>query len=202
VSCWHGDPADLFDLDGGCDGGVAEQALGDPEVGDDSVEAVTERDTCAREYGEPGELAQDRGAAVGLAARRRAARGRRRRSRRLRALSTERRGDPLRGRVGLTLDKEAVMPLARVVSFDGVSSERMAEMQREMEGGERPENVPAKEIVVLHDPEGEKSLVILFFENEDDYLQGDEALNAMPADDTPGQRNAVAKYQVAFRMTD
>ena len=44
------------------------------------------------------------------------------------------------------------MPLARVVSFDGVSSERMAEMQREMESSDRPDHVPAKEIVVLHDP--------------------------------------------------
>jgi hypothetical protein len=94
------------------------------------------------------------------------------------------------------------MALARVVSFDGVSSERMAEMQREMESGERPDNVPAKEIVVLHDPEAEKSLVILFFDTEDDYKQGDEALSAMPAGDTPGQRTSVAKYQVASRMTD
>lgn len=94
------------------------------------------------------------------------------------------------------------MPLARVVSFDGVSSERMAEMQREMEGSERPENVPAKEIVVLHDPEGETSLVILFFETEDDYKRGDEALSAMPAGDTPGTRTSVAKYDVAFRVTD
>jgi hypothetical protein len=78
----------------------------------------------------------------------------------------------------------------------------MAEMQREMQGGERPENVPAKEIVVLHDPEGEKSLVVLFFETEDDYQRGDAALNAMPAGDTPGKRSSVAKYQVAFRMTD
>ena len=92
------------------------------------------------------------------------------------------------------------MPLARVVTFDGVSSDRMAEMQRDMQG--RPENVPAKEIVVLHDPEGESSLVILFFETEDDYRRGDEALNAMPSGDTPGQRTSVAKYQVAFRMTD
>ena len=52
------------------------------------------------------------------------------------------------------------MSLARVVSFDGVSSDRMAEMQKEMEGGERPDDVPAKEIVVLHDPEADKSLVI------------------------------------------
>jgi hypothetical protein len=94
------------------------------------------------------------------------------------------------------------MPLARVVTFDGVSSDRMAEMQREMEGDERPEDVPATEIVVLHDPEGEKSLVILFFETDADYERGDEALNAMPASDTPGQRTSVTKYQVAFRMSD
>ncbi len=105
-------------------------------------------------------------------------------------------------RVNRTLDKEAVMSLARVVSFDGVNSDRMAEMQREMQGNERPENVPAKEIVVLHDPEADKSLVILFFDTDDDYQRGDEALSAMPAGDTPGKRTSVAKYQVAFRMTD
>ena len=94
------------------------------------------------------------------------------------------------------------MSLARVVSFDGVNSDRMADMQKEMEGSERPENVPAKEIVVLHDPESDRSLVILFFESEDDYRRGDEALNAMPTTDTPGQRTSVTKYQVAFRMAD
>ena len=93
------------------------------------------------------------------------------------------------------------MAFARVVSFDGVSSERMAELQREIEGSERPEEVPAKEMVALHDPEAEKSLVILFFENEDDYRRGDEALNAMPASDTPGQRSSVEKYNVAIRMS-
>jgi hypothetical protein len=94
------------------------------------------------------------------------------------------------------------MPLARVVTFVGVSSDRMAEMQREMEGGERPEDVPATEVVVLHDPEAEKSLVILFFETEDDYQRGDEVLSAMPASDTPGSRTSVTKYQVAVRMKD
>ena len=77
------------------------------------------------------------------------------------------------------------MPLARVVTFDGVSSERMAEMQSEIEGSERPDNVPAKEIVVLHDPEAEKSLVVLFFDTEEDYKRGDEALSAMQAGNTP-----------------
>jgi hypothetical protein len=107
-----------------------------------------------------------------------------------------------RGRVPRHLDKEVVMAVARVVTFDGVSSDRMAEMQSEMEGSERPEGVPAKEIVVLHDPDTEKSLVILFFDTEDDYRQGDEALNAMPAGDTPGQRTSVTKYQVAARMAE
>lgn len=94
------------------------------------------------------------------------------------------------------------MPLARVVTFDGVSSDRMAQMRAEMENGERPDDVPAQEIIVLHDPEAEKSLVVVFFENEDDYQQGDAALSAMPAGDTPGQRTSVTKYDVAFRMTD
>ena len=93
------------------------------------------------------------------------------------------------------------MSLARVVSFDGVSSERMAEMQREMEGSDRPDEVPAKEIIVLHDPDAEKSLVLLFFDTDEDYRRGDEALDAMPAGDTPGQRTSVSKYQVAFRLT-
>jgi len=53
---------------------------------------------------------------------------------------------------------------------------------------------------VLHDPEAEKSLVVIIFENEDDYRRGDEILSAMPADDTPGQRTSVTKYDVATRM--
>jgi hypothetical protein len=94
------------------------------------------------------------------------------------------------------------MPLARVVSFDGVNAERMAQMQSEMQSSDRPDDVPAKEIIVLHDPEAEKSVVILFFETEDDYVRGDAALSAMPASDTPGKRTSVDKYQVAFRMMD
>ena len=94
------------------------------------------------------------------------------------------------------------MALARVVTFDGVDSDRIAQMQREMEGSERPDNVPATEIIILHDPETDKSLAIVFFDNEDDYRKGDEALSAMPAGDTPGQRTSVTKYQVAIRMAD
>ena len=94
------------------------------------------------------------------------------------------------------------MALARVVSFDGVGSDRVAEMKREMNEGDRPEGVPATEVVVLHDPDAEQALVILFFDNDDDYRRGDEALNAMPAGDTPGRRASVTKYDVVVRMAD
>ncbi|HET9736958.1 MAG TPA: hypothetical protein VFP78_02470 [Solirubrobacteraceae bacterium] len=92
------------------------------------------------------------------------------------------------------------MALARVVSFDGVTKDRIKEMEGEMGSGQPPDDLPAKEIVVLHDPEAEKSLVILFFDNEDDYRRGDETLNAMSSGDTPGQRTSVARYDVAIRM--
>ena len=93
------------------------------------------------------------------------------------------------------------MALARVVTFEGVDKARMDEMDREMQGQEQPEGLNATEIIVLHDPEAEKSLVVVFFDNEDDYKRGDEMLSAMPAGDTPGRRTSVTKYNVATRMT-
>jgi heme-degrading monooxygenase HmoA len=93
------------------------------------------------------------------------------------------------------------MGLARVVEFDGVSKERLEEMRQEMEGGAPPEGVPLKELIVLHDADAEKAVVVVFFDSEDDYRQGDEALNAMPADDTPGKRSSVKKYDVVHRQT-
>ena len=92
------------------------------------------------------------------------------------------------------------MALARVVSFEGVDKQRMEELNREMREGEQPADFPASEILVLHDPEAEKSLVVIFFETEEDYRRGDEVLNAMPAGDTPGRRTSVTKYNVATRM--
>jgi hypothetical protein len=93
------------------------------------------------------------------------------------------------------------MALARVVSFEGVSRERMEQIKSEVESGERPENVPATEFLLLHDPDSDESLAILFFDSEDDYATGDATLNAMPRDDTPGARTSVRKYEVVGRMT-
>jgi hypothetical protein len=94
------------------------------------------------------------------------------------------------------------MALARVVTFDGVSQERMDEMNREMQEGDAPEGFPSAEMIVLHDPDAEKSLVMIIFDSEDDYRRGDEILSAMPAGDTPGQRTSVSKFNVANRMSN
>ena len=92
------------------------------------------------------------------------------------------------------------MSVARVVSFDGVTRDRVKELESEMRDSEPPEGLPAKEIIVLHDPDAEKSVVIVIFDSEEDYRRGDEVLSAMPAGDTPGRRTGVAKYDVAIRM--
>jgi hypothetical protein len=94
------------------------------------------------------------------------------------------------------------MELARVVTFEGVGKDRIEEMRREMQDDDgRPEGLEAKEIIVLHDAEAEKSVVVVFFDSEDAYRRGDEVLNAMPAGDTPGRRASVQKYEVPIRMT-
>jgi len=93
------------------------------------------------------------------------------------------------------------MALARVVSFEGVGAEQMEALKQRMQEGEQPEGLPATEVIVLHDSDSEKSLAIVFFENEDDYRRGDETLSAMPTGDTPGRRTSVARYDVAVRMT-
>lgn len=92
------------------------------------------------------------------------------------------------------------MAFARVVSFDGVNKERIEQMREEMSGEAPPDEIPASEVIILHDPDAERSLAIVFFETEDDYRRGDAALDAMPAGDTPGSRTGVTKYDVAIRM--
>jgi hypothetical protein len=93
------------------------------------------------------------------------------------------------------------MALARVVTFDGVDQDRAEEIRRMIDEGDRPDDLPATEIVVLHDADAEQALVILFFDSEDDYRRGDAVLNAMPADETPGRRTGVTRYDVLIRAT-
>ena len=91
------------------------------------------------------------------------------------------------------------MALARVVSFEGVSTDRIAELKSRMEGGEPPEGMPPAELMILHDPAGERSLAIVIVDNESDYQKAHEVLDSMPGPDTPGSRTSVTKYDVAVR---
>ena len=93
------------------------------------------------------------------------------------------------------------MAFARVVTFEGVGRDRIEEMRRDMEGEAPPEGLPAKEMIVLHDADAERSVVVVFFETEDDYRQGDAVLSAMPTGDTPGRRVSVEKYEVPIRVS-
>ena len=93
------------------------------------------------------------------------------------------------------------MAIARVVTFDGVDKERIAQLKAQIDEGEQPEGLDASELMVLHDAGASKSVAIVFFETEDAYERGNEILDAMPTGDTPGTRTSVGKYDVAIRMT-
>ena len=93
------------------------------------------------------------------------------------------------------------MSLARVVTFSGVSSDRIEELKREIDEGEQPEGLNPSEVLVLHDSDSSEAIAILFFDSDEDYQRGHEVLDAMPAPETPGERTAVKRYEVAIRRS-
>ena len=93
------------------------------------------------------------------------------------------------------------MAIARVVTFEGVTGDRIEQLRRDVGEQEPPADIPAREILMLHNADTEKAVVIVFFDSREDYARGDAALNAMPADDTPGRRTSVGAYEVALRRT-
>jgi len=93
------------------------------------------------------------------------------------------------------------MALARVVTFENVDGDRLAGMlDRMRESDGPPEEVPAKGLIVLHDGAAGKAVVLQFFDSEADYAKGEAALSAMPADETPGTRTSVEKWDAPFSM--
>ena len=52
------------------------------------------------------------------------------------------------------------MALARVVTFEGVDSDRVQQLKSQIESGERPDNLPATEMLLLHDAGSDKAVVI------------------------------------------
>ena len=77
--------------------------------------------------------------------------------------------------------RRSLMALARVVAFDGVTDERIAQLKSQIEGGDpQPEGLNATEMLLLHNSGDAKTLAIVFFDSEEDYARGDEILSAMP----------------------
>jgi hypothetical protein len=92
------------------------------------------------------------------------------------------------------------MAIARVVTFEGVPSERIDQLREQVASGGQPEGLNATEMTVLYDAAAQKSIAIVFFDNEEDYASGDAVLSGMDTSDTPGTRTSVSKYDVAIRM--
>lgn len=92
------------------------------------------------------------------------------------------------------------MAVARVVEFESVNADRMQDLKNRIESGEQPEGMPDGELIVMHDPGTQKSLVVMILDSDEDYQKADQILQAMPSEDTPGQRSSVRKMDVAMRM--
>jgi hypothetical protein len=92
------------------------------------------------------------------------------------------------------------MAIARVVAFEDVDEDHMADLQQRLDAGERPEGMPPVELLALHDRDGRRALVLQLFESDDDYRRGEEIFDAMQAGDTPGRRASVGRYDVAARV--
>ncbi len=93
---------------------------------------------------------------------------------------------------------------ARVATFesDAAKVDDAIEMVRgEVESGDTPAGLEGARMLMLVNRETGRGLGITLFESEEAMRRGDEALNAMPAGDTPGRRTSVTKYDVAVRMT-
>ena len=93
------------------------------------------------------------------------------------------------------------MAIARVVEFEGVGVDRIERLKADLESGERPDGLPATELMLLYDAAAEKAVAIVFFDGEDDYATGDATLSAMDPGDTPGRRVSVGKYEVVTRVS-
>ena len=90
---------------------------------------------------------------------------------------------------------------ARVVRFTDVDIDRINSTAGQIEGGEGPPpGVPAKGIRMMVDESQGTAVVVIFFDSEEDMNQGNEALDAMDASETPGTRASVDICEVKASM--
>ena len=88
---------------------------------------------------------------------------------------------------------------ARVTRWEGMDEEAIRQFTQQINSSDGPpEGVPSSGIMVLSDPQNNRSLVIGLFDTEDDLRTGDAALRAM---DRPpqasGDISSIEFYEVA-----
>ena len=85
----------------------------------------------------------------------------------------------------------------RVVRFNDVDPERVEQMVAQIEESEGPPpGVKATRLQILLDREQRTSVVLQFFDSEEDMRDSEAAFDAMDAGDTPGSRSSVDRCEL------
>ena len=85
----------------------------------------------------------------------------------------------------------------RVVRFTGVDPERVEKLVSEIdESGGPPEGVKATGLQILLDRDQGTSVVLQFFDSEQDMRDSESAFDSMDASDTPGSRASVDRTEM------
>jgi hypothetical protein len=85
----------------------------------------------------------------------------------------------------------------RVVRFTDVDPDRLEQLVSEIdESGGPPAGVKAKRLQILLDRDQRTSVVLQFFDNEQDMRDSEEAFDSMDASETPGSRASVDRTEL------
>src|SRR4051812_45042262 len=106
-----------------------------------------------------------------------------------------RKGSSVRVRFRASLAGPRVSPSAGEGPRPGSAFRALERVHRRVGEG-RPDEIPASEVVMLHDAEAQKALVVLFFDNEGGLQQGRRDPDGDAARRDAGQRRSFGKYGV------
>jgi hypothetical protein len=85
----------------------------------------------------------------------------------------------------------------RVVRFTDVDPDRVEKLVSEIDESEGPpEGIKATALQILLDRDQRTSVVLQFFDNEQDMRDSEAAFDSMDASDTPGSRTSVDRAEM------
>jgi hypothetical protein len=85
----------------------------------------------------------------------------------------------------------------RVVRFTDVDPDRVKQLVSEISESEGPpEGIKATGLQILLDEDQRTSVVLQFFDNEQDMRDSEAAFDSMDASDTPGNRESVDRTEL------